>query len=220
MQQSPSWEANWFSASQEISCILRNPKVHYRIHKCPPPVPIQRQLHPVHASTSHILNIHLNIILPSMPGSSKWSLSLRFPHQNLVYTFPLPHMCYLSYPSHSSWFDHPNNIWWAIQIINNNFGLGSISALSAPWKHCSQCGLLYNSPFSKRSYFGRQVPLASTTRGSPLAAKGGTMGKKWWPNGAWDMHPGFFYMPANLRHGTDNFTSLPKEGVLRIFIVP
>ena len=21
------------------------------------------------------------------------------------------------------------------------------------------------------------------------------MGEKWWPNGAWDMHPGFFYMP-------------------------
>ena len=41
--------------------------------------------------------------------------------------------------------------------------------------------------FSKRSYFGRQVPLASRTRGSPLAAKGGTMGEKWWPNGAWDM---------------------------------
>ena len=49
--------------------------------------------------------------------------------------------------------------------------------------------------FSKRSYFGRQVPLASTTRGSPLAAKGGTMGEKWCPNGAWDMHPRFFYMP-------------------------
>ena len=72
--------------------------------------------------------------------------------------------------------------------------------------------------FSKRSYFGRQVPLASTTRDSPLAAKGGTMGEKWWPNGAWDMHPGFFLHAANLRHGTDNFTSLPKEGVLRIFI--
>ena len=49
--------------------------------------------------------------------------------------------------------------------------------------------------FSKRSYFGRHVPLASTTRGSPLAAKGGTMGEKWWPNGSWDMHPVFFYMP-------------------------
>ena len=21
------------------------------------------------------------------------------------------------------------------------------------------------------------------------------MGEKWWPNGAWDMHPGFYYMP-------------------------
>ena len=30
MVQSPSWEANWFAASQEIPCISRNPKVHYR----------------------------------------------------------------------------------------------------------------------------------------------------------------------------------------------
>jgi hypothetical protein len=29
-----------------------------------------------------------------MPGSSKWSLSLRFPH-HLVYTSPLPHTCYM-----------------------------------------------------------------------------------------------------------------------------
>jgi hypothetical protein len=40
---------------------------------------------------------------------------------------------------------------------------------------------------SKRSYSGRQVPLASTTRGSPLAARGGTKGEKWRPNDAWDM---------------------------------
>jgi len=33
MVQSPSWEANWFAASQEIPHISRNPKVHYRTHK-------------------------------------------------------------------------------------------------------------------------------------------------------------------------------------------
>ena len=63
MDQSPSWEANRFSASQEIPRILWNPKVHCRIHKCPRTVPILSHLDPVHTSTSYFLTIQLNIIL-------------------------------------------------------------------------------------------------------------------------------------------------------------
>ena len=65
-------------------------KGHYPIHKCPPPVPTLNQFHQAYSPTSHFLKLQLNIILPSMPESSKWSLSLRFPHQNPVYASPLP----------------------------------------------------------------------------------------------------------------------------------
>jgi len=61
MVQSPSWEAKWFAASQEIPRISRNPKVHYRTHKGPPPVSILGQPNPVHIPTSHLLEIHPNI---------------------------------------------------------------------------------------------------------------------------------------------------------------
>jgi len=69
MVQSPSWEANWFAASQEIPRILWNPKVHYGTHKRPPPVPILGQPNPVHIPTPHLLQIHSNIIRPSTSRS-------------------------------------------------------------------------------------------------------------------------------------------------------
>ena len=75
MVQSPSWEANWFAASQEIPRISRNPKIHYRTHKRPPPVSILSQPNPVHIPTSHLLEIHPNIIHPSRPRSPHYLLT-------------------------------------------------------------------------------------------------------------------------------------------------
>jgi hypothetical protein len=71
MEQSPFWEANRFSASQEIPRILWNPKVYYRVSNSPPPVPIPSQINPVHVPhpTSKrsilILFRHLRLGLPS-----------------------------------------------------------------------------------------------------------------------------------------------------------
>jgi hypothetical protein len=61
---------------------------------CPYPEPARS----VHTTTSHCLKNHLNIILPSKSGSSKWSLSLKFPHETL-YT-PLLHPIRPTRPVH------------------------------------------------------------------------------------------------------------------------
>jgi len=107
MQRSPFWEAKRSSASQEILRVLLNPNVHYRIHKSPPSVPIFSQSNPVHASPSHFLKIHFNII-PYKTRYCKWSPCLRSPHQNpvRVCTSPIPLTWHMPLISHCSWFDH------------------------------------------------------------------------------------------------------------------
>ena len=79
MQNSHSWEANTSSASQEIPPIFYNLKVHYRIHKSSPHVPILSQILPAPFSPSHFLKSHFHIILSFTPRSSKLSLFIN-PH--------------------------------------------------------------------------------------------------------------------------------------------
>ena len=116
MGHSLSWRTNGFSASQEIPRILWKLKVHYRVYKGPPPVPTLSQINPVHVPTSHFLETHINIILPFTPRSSKWSLSLRFPHQNSVRTSPLSHTCYTHTHTHTHNY-LPTYIYTYIHLI-------------------------------------------------------------------------------------------------------
>ena len=95
-------EANWFAARQEIPRISRNPKVHHHTHKRQSPVPILCQPNPVHIPTSHLLEIHPNIIHPSMARSPQLSPSLRFPQQDPIQPPLLTHTRHMPSPSHFS----------------------------------------------------------------------------------------------------------------------
>jgi hypothetical protein len=86
--------------------------------------------------------------------------------------------------------------------------------------HFSLRGSLYSNPcFSSPIHLQRRT--TSERRERLLLAKGGIMGEKWpvkfsrttrLPRNCWDL-----LHAANLRHGTDGFTSPPKEGMLWIF---
>jgi hypothetical protein len=86
IEQSPSWEANRFSASQEIPRISWKPKVHNRIQKSLPPVRIFSQFDPVHTLKSHFLKIiaapRRPILLPQYVLLRIFNFALRLQRAN------------------------------------------------------------------------------------------------------------------------------------------
>jgi hypothetical protein len=116
MKQSPSWEANNHSTSQQIPHNLWNPKVHYCVHKSPSLVPFISQMHPVHTFPLYLPKTHSNVIFPSTPRSCAWSHSFKFPINIFM------HFSFLSCVLHARlfylpWLDQPSNIWWSVQVM-------------------------------------------------------------------------------------------------------
>jgi hypothetical protein len=93
------------------------PEVSNRVHKSPPLVPVFSQMHPIHTTPTYFPKIHSNIILPSRPTASKWSLSVRFPNENSECIPHLSHECNMSRLPHPPLFEYPNNILWRVQVI-------------------------------------------------------------------------------------------------------
>ena len=141
MVQSPSWAADWFAASQEIPRISRNPKVHYRTYKRPPPVSILSQPNPVHIPTSHLLEIHHNLPTHLRLGLSSGLFPSGFPTKTL-YT-PLSSPIHAKCPAHLILLDFITRTILCEQYKSFSFSLCSLlqspvtsSFMGLEWRLC------------------------------------------------------------------------------------
>jgi hypothetical protein len=95
MKHIPSWEAATRSPGQNIPHLLRNPKVHYRVHHSLTLGPALGQMNPIHSFASYFLKTHLNVALISMARSSNCYFPLKSFDKNFVRIFHLFHARYL-----------------------------------------------------------------------------------------------------------------------------
>jgi hypothetical protein len=100
--KNPPWQAANLSADKEISQLLRNLNIHYRVRQTQPLVPIPRQMNPVRTLQQHFLTIDSCIIVTSMSGSHKLSHTLRFSNQNILQFSPCVFVLWQADPSVSN----------------------------------------------------------------------------------------------------------------------
>lgn len=109
-EQIHSSEADSSSAAQDC--------LHYCVHNGSPTVPVTRHMNPVHRLLSYFFETHFNIILQSVPRSTKCSLPFRSPNQYSDRISSLHHVCRVPHPSHSAALRHPNSAVFRTTSLN------------------------------------------------------------------------------------------------------
>jgi len=147
-EKSPSWEANNISAYQEISPMLWNLKVHYRIRKCPPMVSLLIHMHSVHSFQLYLHNIQFHINFPNTPRFFEWSLPFRFSDQ--IFNYFSSFLYALDVPVIVSTLVCPKSIWWSSSIwsLLQSPTLPPSQVHITSWVPCSQMPWIYLHSFT------------------------------------------------------------------------
>jgi hypothetical protein len=118
MEQIPSWKAESYSASQEITRLLCNPRVHYRVQKTRywsqswARWIVSTFSYPISLRFILILSTNLRLYLPSGLFPSEFLTTF-------FYAFVVS-PCVLHAPSISSSLTWPpNSTWWSVQFTKN-----------------------------------------------------------------------------------------------------
>jgi hypothetical protein len=117
-----SWallEAASCTAIQGLPSVLWYLKVHYRVQKIPPLVPILSHINPIHTSPFYLTSIsisftHLRLGLPSSLFPSHFPTNIL----NAFLSSPTLHFSfYMPCPSHLPWLYHCNYSWRRAQVM-------------------------------------------------------------------------------------------------------
>jgi hypothetical protein len=116
VEQSPSWESNSHSASQEIPCHSLYPKVRYSVHKNVSPVPVLSQMYPVRSFPPCFPEVN-SIIIVFTETAFKCELITGLNRRSSVYQRSLKGNCFPSLKMKSPcWLCV--HMWPSFQLLN------------------------------------------------------------------------------------------------------